>query len=198
VRSRPADAQVIVDAVAALPRSAVSARSAPEVLRAADAESGATFDGTRLERHEAPRHPGYEETEGRDWERFDASRAKAREAALRRLGELDLATADGITAARALCRDTPLAWEQVTEAALGYPPATIAQVIRALTADTSLSEFDYRDVLTRLATRTALPLSARSAVREMARTLATRFWASLTTRSYDLCVPKTYATRRYS
>ena len=62
VRSRPADAQVIADAVAALPRSAVSARSALDVLRAAAAESGATFDGTRLERHEAPRHPGYEET----------------------------------------------------------------------------------------------------------------------------------------
>ena len=102
VRSRPADAQVIADAVAALPRSAVSARSGLEVLRAAAAESGATFDGTRLERHEAPRHPGYEETGGTDWDRLDESRASAREAALRRLGELDLATADGITAARAL------------------------------------------------------------------------------------------------
>ena len=84
-----------------------------------------------------------------------------------------------------LCRDTPLNWKEVTEAALGYPPASLAQVIRALTADTGLSEFDYSDFLTRLATRTALPLSARSAVREMARTLATRFCASLTTRSYD-------------
>ena len=139
VRSRPADAQVIADAVAALPRFAVSARSALEVLRAAAAESGATFDGTRLERHEAPRHPGYEETGGRDWDRLDEPKASARAAALRRLGELDLATADGITAARALCRDrdTPLTWEQVSEAALGYPSAALAQVIRALTADTS-------------------------------------------------------------
>jgi hypothetical protein len=115
-------------------------RSALEVLRAAAAESGATFDGTRLERHEAPRHPGYEETGSRDWDRVDEPRASARAAALRRLGELDLSTADGITAARALCRDrdTPLTWEQVSEAALGYPPAALAQVIRALTADTSL------------------------------------------------------------
>ena len=185
VRSRPADAQVIADAVAALPRSAVSARSGLEVLRAAAAQSGAAFDGTRLERNEAPRHPGYEETGRTDWDRLDESRASAREAALRRLGELDLATADGIAAARALCRDTPLAWEEVSEAALGYPPASLAQVIRALTADTGLSEFDYRDVLTRLATRTALPLSTRAAAREMARTLATRFCASMTTRSYD-------------
>jgi hypothetical protein len=64
VRSRPADAQVIADALAALPRSAVSARSALEALRAVAAQSGTTFDGTRLERHEAPRYPGYEETEG--------------------------------------------------------------------------------------------------------------------------------------
>ena len=185
VRSCPADAQVIADAVAALPRSAVSSRSGLEVLRAAAAQSGAAFDGTRLERNEAPRHPGYEETGRTDWDRLDESRASATEAALRRLGELDLATADGIAAARALCRDTPLAWEQVTEAVFGYPPASLAQVIRALTADTGLSEFDYRDVLTRLATRTALPLSARAAAREMARTLATRFCASMTTRSYD-------------
>jgi hypothetical protein len=186
-RGRPADAQVIVDAVATLPRSAVSARDALEVLRAAAAESGTTFDGTRLERHETPRHPGYEETGSRNWDCPDPSRASAREAALRRLGELDLATADGIAAARALCRDrdTPLTWEQVSEAALGYPPARLAQVVRALTADTGLSEFAYRDVLTRLATLTALPLSARSAVREMARTLATRFCVGLTTRSYD-------------
>ena len=101
VRSRPADAQVIADAVAALPRSAVSARSGLEVLRAAAAQSGTTFDGTRLERHEAPRHPGYEETGRTDWDRLDEPRASAREAALRRLGELDLATADGIAAARA-------------------------------------------------------------------------------------------------
>ena len=73
----------------------------------------------------------------------------------------------------------------MTEAALGYPPASLAQVIRALTADTGLSEFDYREVLTGLAARTALPLSARTAAREMARTLAARFCASLTTRSYD-------------
>ena len=186
-RSRPADAQVIADAVAALPRSAVSARSGLEVLRAAAAQSGTTFDGTRLERHEAPRHPGYEETWRTDWDRLGEPKASAREAAPRRLGQLDLATADGIAAAQALCRDrdTPLTWEQVTEAAFGYPPASLAQVIRALTADTGLSEFEYRDVLTRLATRTALPLSARSAAREMARTLATRFCASLTTRSYD-------------
>lgn len=191
VRSRPTDAEVIADAVAALPRSAVSARSALAVLRAAAAESSATFDGTRLERHEAPRHPGYEETGSRNWGRLDEPRANARAAALARLGELDLSTADGITAARALCRDrdTPLTWEQVSEAALGYPPANLAQVIRALTADTSLSEFDYRDILTGLATRTDLPLSARSAAREMVRALATRFCTSLTTRSYDLIEP---------
>lgn len=185
VRSRPADAQVIADAVAALPRSTVTARSGLEVLRAAAAQSGAAFDGARLERHEAPRHPGYEETGRTDWDRLDESRASAREAALRRLGELDLATADGITAAQALRHDTPLTWQDVTEAALGYPPANLAQVIRALTADTGLSEFDYSDVLTKLASRMPLPLSATTAAREMARTLATRFCASLTTRSYD-------------
>ena len=45
-------------------RSAVSSRSGLEVLRAAAAQSGAAFDGTRLERNEAPRHPGYEEDTG--------------------------------------------------------------------------------------------------------------------------------------
>jgi hypothetical protein len=191
VRSRPAAAQVIMDTVAALPRSVVSARSALEVLSAAAAESGATYDGTRLERHEAPSHPGHQETGGRDWDRLDDSRARAGEAALRRLSELDLSTADGITAARALCRDrdTPLTWKQVSEAALGYPPAALAQVIRTLTADTGLSEFDYRDVLTGLAALTNLPLSVKSAARDMARTLAKRFCISLTTRSYDPIEP---------
>ena len=193
VRSRPADAQFIANAVAALPRSVVSARSALEVLRGGAAQSGATFDSTRLERHEAPRHPGYEESSRTDWDNLDENRASARVAALKRLGDLDLATSDGITAARALCHDTPLTWQQVTEAALGYPPSTLARVIRALTADTGLSEFGYSDVLTKLAARPALPLSARSAVREMARTLATRFCASLTTRSYDLIDPDALA-----
>ena len=106
-----------------------------------------------------PSHPGYEETGRTDWDHLDESRASAREAALERLGELDLATADGIAAARALCRgrDAPIAWEEVTEAALGYPSANLAQVIRAFTADTGLSEFDYRDVLTRLASPDGAP-----------------------------------------
>ena len=47
----------------------ISARSGLEVLRAAAAQSGAAFDGTRLQRHEAPRHPGYEETGRTDWDR---------------------------------------------------------------------------------------------------------------------------------
>lgn len=185
MRSRPADAQAIADAVAALPRSVVSARSALEVLRTAAAQSGTTFDDTRLERDEAPRHPGYQEIEGRDWDRLNEPRASAREAALVRLGGLDLATADGIAAARALCRDTPLTWEDVNEAAFCYPSASLTQVIRALTADNGLSEWDYRDVLNRLSARTSLPMSARSAAREMARTLATRFCTSLTTKPYD-------------
>jgi hypothetical protein len=191
VRRRPADAQVIADAVAALPRSVVSARSALEMLRAAAAGSGVAFDGSCLERQEAPQHLGYEETGSRDWGRLDDAGASAREAALIRLDELDLSTGDGIAAARTLCRDrgTRLTWEHVSEAALSYPPAALAQVIHALTADTGLSEFAYRDAVNRLAARTDLPLSARSAAREMVRMLAKRFCVSLTTRSYDLIEP---------
>jgi hypothetical protein len=182
---RPTSAQVIADTIAALPRAVVGAQPVLEVLRAAAAESGTALDGTSLDRHEEPRHPGYEETGRTDWDRQDASRASARTAALGKLSELDLASPDGIIAARTLCHDTPLTWKDVTDAALSYPTAVLAQVIRAMTASPALSSFDYQEVLTGLRSRVPLPLSAKTAVREMTLSLATRFCASMTTMSYD-------------
>ena len=52
-----------------------------------------------------------------------------------------------------------------------------------MTADATLSEFAYADVIRALADRTKLPQSARAAVREMTATIATRFCISLTTKS---------------
>jgi hypothetical protein len=190
--SRPAESQLIVDALAALPRFMINARSALDSLRTAARRSGTTIDTSRLQRREARRHPGYEEsTGGQSWEddagseARAAAKAAAKAAALTRLQQLDLTSPAGIATARALCRDTPLDWREVTDAALAYPPAKLAQVIRALTATTGLSEFDYRGVISGLASRAAIPRSVRAAVSEMAAALSTRFCLSLTTESYD-------------
>jgi hypothetical protein len=186
VRRCPDQAQLIADAVAALPRYMVHAQSALGRLRAAAEESDVTLDGSSLDRYETPRHPGYEEdagsASGRSW---SDDRAAARDEAVRQLRDLDLASPAGLTAAQGLCRSTRLLWRDVAEAAVGYPPAKLAQVIRVMTADAGLSEFAYADVIRCLADRTMLPQSARAALREMARTIAARFCVSLTTKSYD-------------
>jgi hypothetical protein len=184
MRSYPGQAQLIADAVAALPPYMIHGQSALGRLRTAAGESGSTFDSSALDRYEAPRHPGYEEdsASSRSWA---DEQAAARAEALTRLGDLDLATPAGITAAQKLYRGTPLMWQDVAQAALAYPPGKLAQVIRAMTADVTLSEFAYADVIGVLADRTVLPQSARAAVREMAATIATRFCISLTTKSYD-------------
>ena len=185
VRRYPGQAQLIADAVAALPPYMIHGQSALGRLRTAAGESGSTFDSSALDRYEAPRHPGYEEdtsASGRSWA---GDQTAARAEALRRLGDLDLATPAGITAAHQLCRGTPLMWQDVAQAALAYPPGKLAQVIRVMTADATLSEFAYADVIRVLADRTMMPQSARAAVREMAATIATRFCISLTTKSYD-------------
>lgn len=187
VLSCPAKAQLIVDAVAALPRFMINAQSALDVLRTAAVQSGATFDATPLQRYEAPRHPGYEEFAGRIWDGDTESeaRAAARAGAITRLSQFDLTSPADVAAAHALCRDTPLNWQEVTEAALAYPPAKLARVVRAFTAATELSEFDYEQVLRDLAGRATLPHSVRTAVCDMAAELAARFCLSLTTKSYD-------------
>ena len=176
VLSRPAEAQLIVDAVANLPRFMINARSALDVLRTAAGQSGTTIDTSRLQRWEPRRHLGYEESAGgRSWDDDTGSeaRAAAKAEALTRLHQLDLTSLAGIATARALCRDTPLDWREVTEAALAYPPAKLPQVIRALTATTELSEFDYREVIGGLASRAMIPRSVRAAVSEMAASLST-------------------------
>ena len=188
MRSRPAEAQAIVDGVAALPRFMISARSASNALRAAAEEVGSVVDTSALQRHEAPRHPGYDESSG--WSSWgDDSRAEARATAkaqaLTQLSELELTSPAGIADARALCRDTPLEWPEVVGAALAYPPARLSQVVRVFTRTTELSEFDYREIIDGLASRPTLPRSARTAVRDMAADLATRFCVALTTRSYE-------------
>jgi hypothetical protein len=188
VLSRPAEAQVIADAVAAMPRFMINAGTAADALSAAAEQAGTVIDTTALRRHEAPRHPGYDESSS-GWPSGDDSRAEARATAkaqaLTKLGELDLTIPAGIADARALCRDTPLEWKEVVEAALAYPPAELARVVRAFTQAPGLSEFNYQEIITGLAGRPALPRSVRTAVREMADSLATRFCLELTTKSYD-------------
>jgi hypothetical protein len=185
--SCPSEAQLIVDAVAALPRFMINARSAMDVLRTAAEQSHTTVDTARLQRYEPPRHPGYEESRGSRWDQDTKSetRATARAEARARLHELDLTSPADVATAHALCRDTPLDWREVTEAALAYPPARLAQVIRAFTAAAGLSVFDYEQVIRSLADRARVPHSARTALRDMAMMLAVRFCLSLTTRSYD-------------
>lgn len=184
IRRSPGQAQLIADAVAALPPYMIHGQSALDRLRTAAGESGSAFDSSALDRYEAPRHPGYEEdsASGRSWA---DDQTAARAEAFRRLGDLDLATPAGITAAHQLCRGTPLMWQDVAQAAVAYPPGKLAQVIRVMIADATLSEFAYADVIRALADRTMLSQSARAAVREMAATIATRFCISLTTKSYD-------------
>jgi hypothetical protein len=188
VRSSPSYAQIVTDAIAALPRFMVGTQAALKTLLTAAEESGATFDSSSLDRYEAPRHPG-SPSSGRSWPEREAGpgeRAAARAEALDRLGELDLSTPAGLAAGRGLCADTPLRRRDVVKAALAYPPAKLAQVIRTMTADVEFSEFDYNDAIRDLAGRTTLPQSVRSSVRGMAGILAIRFCVDLATKSYDV------------
>jgi hypothetical protein len=188
IRSSPSHPQIVADAIAALPRYMVGTQTALKALLTAAEESGATFDSSRLDRYEAPRHSG-DPDYGRSWSDGNAEPsdlAAARTEALRRLGELDLSTPAGLAAGRRLCEDTPLHRRDVINAALAYPPARLAQVIRTLTADVEFSGFDYNDAIRDLAGRTTLPQSARSAARDMAGILAIRFCVDLTTKSYDV------------
>lgn len=183
----PAEAQLILDAIAALPRFMINARSNLDVLRTAAEQSGTTLDTTPLRRYEATPHPGYEEFAGSRWDHDTEpeARAAARAEALARLRQLDLTSPADVATALTLSHGTPLNWREVTVAALAYPPAKLAQVIRAFTATTELSEFDYQELLRGLASRTTLPRAARAAAADMAAMLAVRFCLSLATKSYD-------------
>ncbi len=103
------------------------------------------------------------------------------------LAQVDFTSVAGWDEALALVenRDSPLRHDEVLAQAVAVQPTKLAPMLSATRASVNLSLWDYDKIISLLADLPQLPQAVRSELREVARTITSRFCRELTATRYD-------------